>query len=334
MRRTTAVLSIAALVGLGLVGCAPAGTAAADCDRVADSDPETMSLVGVSGDLASAPQLDVRTPFVAENDAYADVERGGGMAITHLDQPGVLDISLFDGETGSKLLGTAYDGDLSSFSAISGWTQQFPAFGDALLCATEGSRIAVAISQDGIAEDARAYYAQAGLPAEGSLVAVIDVRKVLPRAASGQVQFNAGLGLPSVVRTPDGVPGIIVPDADAPKDVVVQTLIKGDGPALGADEAAVVHYTGVTWAEREVFDSTWQAQEGMPPSPIAVLQDEVVPGFAKAFEGQTIGSQVMVVVPPDQGYGEEERTGIPANSTLVFVIDILGAVPADTVAAQ
>ncbi|WP_345750066.1 FKBP-type peptidyl-prolyl cis-trans isomerase [Microbacterium rhizophilus] len=334
MRRTSAVLSIAALVGVALVGCAPAGTAGASCDRIADSDPETMSLIDVTGDLESAPTVDVRTPFVTENDAHADVVRGEGMAITDIDQPGVLDVTLYDGETGSMLLGTAYSGDVSTVGALSGWSQQFPAFEDALMCATEGSRIAVAVSQDGIDPNVRAQYAQAGVPEEGSLIAVLDVRKVMPRAASGRVQFNDGLGLPTVVRTPDGVPGIIVPDAEAPDEVVVQTLIEGDGPVLGADESAVVHYTGVTWDQREVFDSTWQSDSGTPASPAVLSPSQVVPGFAKALEGQTAGSQVLVVIPPDQGYGDQAQGAIPANSTLVFVIDILGGVPAATAPVQ
>lgn len=316
------------------MGCAPAGTAGATCDRVADSDPDTMSLIDVSGELGAAPQVDMRTPFVTKNDAYADIERGDGMAITSLDQPGVLDITLYDGQTGSTLLGTSYSGDLSGIGALSGWTQQFPALEDALMCATEGSRIAVAISQDGVAEETRAYYSQAGLPAEGSLVAVVDVRKVLPRAASGQVQFNDGLGLPTVVRTPEGVPGLIIPDAKAPDKLVVQTLIKGDGPVLGEDESVVVQYTGATWDDREVFDSTWDGDSGAPASPAVLSADQVVPGFAKALEGQTVGSQVMVVVPPDQGYGDQAQGAIPANSTLVFVIDILGTVPTPQTPAQ
>jgi peptidylprolyl isomerase len=334
MRRTPAVLSIAALMGVTLVGCAPAGTAGASCDRVSNSDPETMSLIEVSGALDSTPSLDVRTPFVTHEDAHADIEPGDGPFITDIDQPGVLDITLYDGETGATLLGTAYSGDLSSIGALSGWTRQFPALEDALLCAREGSRIAVAISPDGIAEETRAYYAQAGLPEDGSLIAVVDVRKVLPRAASGQVQFNDGLGLPTVVRTPEGVPGIIVPDAEAPDEVVVQTLIKGDGPVLAQDEAAVLQYTGVTWDQREVFDSTWQTDPETPATPAVLSPQQVVPGFAQALEGQTIGSQVMVVIPPDQGYGDQAQGAIPANSTLVFVIDILGSVPASAAPAQ
>ena len=45
----------------------------------------------------------------------------------------------------------------------------------------------------------------------------------------------------------------------------------------------------------------------------------------KGLVGQTVGSQVLLVIPPDQAYGDKEQGSIPANSTLVFVIDILAA---------
>ena len=41
--------------------------------------------------------------------------------------------------------------------------------------------------------------------------------------------------------------------------------------------------------------------------------------------GQTVGSQVLLVIPPDQAYGDKKQGSIPANSTLVFVVDILAA---------
>ncbi|MBO3662484.1 FKBP-type peptidyl-prolyl cis-trans isomerase [Microbacterium stercoris] len=326
MRRSSAVLSITALLTLGLAGCAaPAGSALASCDRVADSDPGTMGLIDVSGDLADAPRVEAEVPFVAPSDAYADIERGEGALITSVDQPGVLDITLFDGETGAPLIGTAYDGDVSSLGPLSGWTQQFPAFEDALLCATEGSRIAVAISEDGIAPEVRQQYAQAGIPDEGSLIAVLDVRKVLPLAASGSVQFNSGLGLPTVVRTPDGVPGIIVPDAKAPTDVVSQTLIKGDGEKLTAQDAPLVQYTAVSWDGREVTDSTWGTGDAAP-APMQLTPGLFGEGFAKALVGQTVGSQIMVVVP--DGLGPQQGAApFREGETIVFVVDILGTLP-------
>jgi peptidylprolyl isomerase len=52
----------------------------------------------------------------------------------------------------------------------------------------------------------------------------------------------------------------------------------------------------------------------------------VVPGFAKALEGATVGSQVIAILPPSEGYGKagNSSAGISGTDTLVFVIDILG----------
>ena len=47
-------------------------------------------------------------------------------------------------------------------------------------------------------------------------------------------------------------------------------------------------------------------------------------GFAEALEGKTVGSQVLAVIPPDQGYGDQGSGAVPGDATLVFVIDILG----------
>ena len=41
--------------------------------------------------------------------------------------------------------------------------------------------------------------------------------------------------------------------------------------------------------------------------------------------GQTVGSQVLMVIPSNLGYGNTAQGSIPANSTLIFVVDILAA---------
>lgn len=46
--------------------------------------------------------------------------------------------------------------------------------------------------------------------------------------------------------------------------------------------------------------------------------------------GTKVGDQVLLVVPPDYGYGESETETIPAGSTLVFVVDILSTTSPNT----
>jgi peptidylprolyl isomerase len=53
----------------------------------------------------------------------------------------------------------------------------------------------------------------------------------------------------------------------------------------------------------------------------------VIPGFRDGLIGQTVGSRVIIVIPPDLGYGPSGGTGdgaIGAEDTIVFVVDILG----------
>ncbi|KAF2412937.1 hypothetical protein B1729_12655 [Microbacterium sp. B35-04] len=313
MRKIPAALVVLGLVTVGLTGCSLPGSS--DCSRPAVSDADVMELIDVTGDSSDQPEVDMYTPLHAPQLAYEDVVTGEGTAITVQNQLMVVDVALFSGATGEPIVATAYDGDLSTVSSPSQWTTNFPGFEDALQCATEGSRVAVALSPDDMAEGVAQGF---GLTEDDTAVAVIDVRKVYLAAADGQNQFNSGFGLPSVVRAPDGRPGLIIPDGAPPEDVVVQTLKKGTGETVTGDQPVRVHYTGVVWGEDEAFDSSWDGE------PASLTLDGVVPGFAQALEGQTVGSQVMVVVPPDQGYGDQAQGAIPADSTLVFVIDILG----------
>jgi peptidylprolyl isomerase len=316
VRKIPVALVVLGLVTVGLTGCSLQNVSAADCSRTPVVEPDVMKLIDVTGDTDSKPNVDVYTPLHAPSLGYQDVVTGDGTAITSDDQLMVMDVSLFNGATGDPIVATAYDGDLSRVSAPSQWATNFPGFSEALQCATAGSRIAVALSPDDMAADVASSF---GLGPDDSVVAVLDLHKVYLASATGALQFNSGFGLPSVVRAPGGRPGITIPSGTpAPKDLVIQTLIKGDGEKVTGDQPVRVHYTGVVWGADEAFDSNWDGQA------TSVTLDGVVPGFAKALEGQTVGSQVMVVIPPELGYKDQEKASIPANSTLVFVIDIVG----------
>ncbi|MGL4255461.1 MAG: FKBP-type peptidyl-prolyl cis-trans isomerase, partial [Microbacterium sp.] len=235
-----------------------------------------------------------------------DVEQGDGeVPITSTDQLVVIDLSLYSGETGEQIVGTGYDGDLSQPLPLSQWTATVPAFEEALQCASEGSRIVVAIGPGGI-DPAAAQ--SVGLAEDDSSVAVVDVRKVYRPAADGSLQYNSGMGLPAVVRAPDGHPGVVIPDGNAPTEVVVQTLKKGDGPVVEADSTVRAHVLAVSWDDKEQLSSTWETQ----PQSIPLTGDPVL---EQVLVGQTVGSQVMAVVPAEAG-GTDQAT--------VFVFDILG----------
>ena len=139
--------------------------------------------------------------------------------------------------------------------------------------------------------------------------------------ATGEAQ-PATAGYPTVNLDADGAPSITPLTTAAPAEFGVATLIKGAGSVVSATDIVTVQYAGWLW-DGTAFDSSWMRGE-----PAQFSLEQVVPGFTKAIAGQTIGSQVIAILPPADGYGESGAGIIPPNSTLIFVVDILAAQPA------
>jgi len=95
---------------------------------------------------------------------------------------------------------------------------------------------------------------------------------------------------------------------------------KGDGEVVPEGATVSVQYAGYNARTGESFDSSW-ARGG---EPVTFSLDGVIPGFSKAIAGQPTGSQVVVAMTSEDGYGEEGAgKDIKPGDALVFVIDIL-----------
>lgn len=274
------------------------------------NDSSVLGLLDVSGETGS-PAVQVNSPVYVDQTAFTDATVGEGTTVTSELQDVVFTVAIANGATGESILTSG-----TQVMPLSQWKADYAGFATMMMCATEGSRIVGAIPASDLSEAAAS---NLGIAEDATAVVVMDLQKVYLAAADGAPQFNDRRGMPSVVLAPNGAPGIIVPDTAPPADLAVEMLKKGDGPAVTGDDAIRIHYTGVTWAGREVFDSTWDKGAST-----AVTLDGVVEGFAEALEGQTVGSQILAVIPPELGYGDQASGAIPAGSTLVFVIDILG----------
>ncbi|MFB9955262.1 FKBP-type peptidyl-prolyl cis-trans isomerase [Cellulomonas denverensis] len=124
-------------------------------------------------------------------------------------------------------------------------------------------------------------------------------------------------GLPTVTLAEDGEPSITPVDGDAPTELIVQPLIKGTGPEVTSTGTVVANYSGWLW-DGTSFDSSWSRG-----APTAFGLNQVIAGWTQGLAGQTVGSQVLLIIPPDLGYGDEDQDSIPGGSTLIFVVDIL-----------
>lgn len=306
MRKFPALLTVLGLATLSLAGCATVGAPA--CTRPAPPDGALQAQFDISGELGSKPSVSFDTPFHVDDAETWETIQGSGTPITSEDQLVALDVALYDGTTGRELVSTPFDGDPSRLFTITDWSATFPDFAGLMDCAAEGSRVVLALPHDALAPQT----ADALGMAEGDAVlAVVDVSTVFLARATGTTVFNDAHNLPTVVRAPNGQPGIIVPDAPAPTELVVQTLIRGEGPALTDQDAVRVNYTSVPFeVAGDVRDSTW----GSAPASVVVGTDQT-PGFTEALTGQTVGSQVLLVVPADESGSDQ---------AVVYVIDILG----------
>ncbi|MFE1291935.1 FKBP-type peptidyl-prolyl cis-trans isomerase [Streptomyces sp. NPDC058751] len=165
--------------------------------------------------------------------------------------------------------------------------------------------------------------AQAGIKGTDTLVFVVDIEDTFnsKSSAKGKNVPQKDAALPTVGTNTDGqAPKITVPKKDAPSKLVANYVIEGDGDEVKADSSVLVQYEGVLWDSGKEFDSTYKRGQLTSFS----LQ-QVVKGWAQGLTGKKVGSRVLIVIPPDLGYGDNPpaNSGIKKDSTLVFSVDIL-----------
>ncbi len=311
--RPLATLSIAAAAVVLLAGCSGAGGAPADSASPSASAAGDLCAAAAPSGAASdavtvdgAPGTESTAAFTFPLDIpelqRTVVSEGSGDPV----QSGQLisyALSAFNADTGEKLGAVGYAESEILPAPI---TADSP-LGQVIGCATPGSRVVATFpaSENGPGE-----------------VYVFDFLEIVPDAAWGEPQTPEA-GLPTVTLADDGTPTIEVPKTDPPTSTEVSTLKKGDGAVVESGDQVLIQFRGARWSSGELFDGgdTWASG-----TPYTGATTGFVPGFTKALEGQTVGSQVLVVITPADGYGEGEinETDLKGD-TLVFVIDILGA---------
>jgi FKBP-type peptidyl-prolyl cis-trans isomerase len=100
---------------------------------------------------------------------------------------------------------------------------------------------------------------------------------------------------------------------------------RGTGTRATAGMLVTTHYIGQL-ADGTEFDSSHGRAEGLP----VTLGPEpgVISGFARGLEGARVGMLRKIVIPPELGYGDVDKGTIPANSTLIFYLQIMEVKPA------
>ncbi|CAM3816892.1 FKBP-type peptidyl-prolyl cis-trans isomerase [Isoptericola cucumis] len=266
-------------------------------DEMGAAESPSQAPVQVTGAVGEPPALDYGTPYEVTRPGARSIWPGTGEPVVD-GEPVLLNMYAEDGRDGSVISSTFID-------APAWYTMSPESLGTNLYDTLRGERVGARLLL--VEEDD-------GVP----VVLVIDV---LPTRASGS-EVPPVDGLPKVERSDDGTPSVTVPsDAAPPEDLVVQPLVRGSGPQVQVGQVVTMRFTAVRWSNGKVFDTTWSA--GTRPQSATVGIGQLIDGLDQGLLEQTVGSQLMLVVPPSLGYGGTSSD--LADQTLVYVVDILDA---------
>jgi peptidylprolyl isomerase len=320
MRRHLGATLICTFILTGATACG-SGTSPDSGSGAADSTavPTSIDGVTVTGDFGAKPTVKIDSLDVTGSSSAEPIQ-GSGPTVKSGDQV-LVDLTIVNGTTGEKAYSTFDDGNplavtLSKNSFI-------PSVVDAAVGKSRDSRILVtdtvknAIGKNGAT--------QIGLGKTDDVVVVMDILSVQPSDVLDSAEGDATTipsTLPKVLVQGNQVTGVDFSKAAAKAGGKLQvvTLIQGDGPAIQDDTFATVDYYGVVYGAKKAFDESYTST----PVSLPIGVGGVIEGWDEGLVGVRAGSRVMLVVPPAKGYGNTKQGDIPKNSTLVFVIDILG----------
>jgi peptidylprolyl isomerase len=137
-------------------------------------------------------------------------------------------------------------------------------------------------------------------------------------SASATSTTTSNTPLPTALKSK---PKVAIPAGPAPNKLVVKDLIKGTGPAATASSTVNVQYVGELSKGGKQFDASWNDGSGQP---VSLPLSGVIKGWQQGIPGMKVGGRRELIIPPSLGYGSTAQSKIPANSTLVFVIDLHG----------
>ena len=281
----------------------------------APQDTSALADVGWFGDCGSPTErLAFIAPLEIRTNEWASFGLGDG-AVIEPGQKVIFDALVYNAQTGEQVANSYSDGQAMAVQlAGEGQAAGADPFYEPLVGQKVGACVLVAIPGVSSGSD------QPDQDALLVAVTVIDATNVLERA-TGESVAQTEEDLPHVSLETDGRPIIEIPsDTEPPTSLEVRDLIIGSGPAVSKDQTLTVHYTGWLWSDGSAFDSSWESGQSATFPLGGVIQ-----GWTDGLDGKTVGSQVLLVIPPDLGYGEQGSGAIPPGATLVFVVDILDA---------
>ena len=293
------------------------------CGSGSDGKGSPLDKITVSGGSdTTAPTVKVQPqPLTVSETTTKVVKAGDGPTVTG-DEIVSISYVLLNGKD-SSVLDTNYG--KQNLGLNLGANDLLPGLKKGLKDQKVGSRILVAMPP----KDAFGTQGNSELKvgAKDTVVFLMDVKSATrPLASAEGKAVKPAPGLPTVSVEPGQQATITMPkNPKAPTKTIRQPLIEGTGPKVESGQTVRVAYTGAVLSTGKVFDSSAKTPQKYFETVIG--KQQVIKGWDSTIVGSTVGSRLLLLVPPADGYGAagQPQAGIKGTDTLVFVVDILAA---------
>jgi peptidylprolyl isomerase len=314
--RSAALSGVLALSLLGLAAC---GSGSSDSDQGGAS----LSSVTIEGKQGQEPEVTFDGRLDASQEETEVLVEGDGETVA-------------DGDTvqANWWIGNGFtEKEAQSTYAKGGATQSvelsedlLPFLRDTIIGHKVGDRVVLLTG----AEKAfgRGGRPDIGVGNKDAVLVVVDImgrKDTVPTLEGPQGEEKKPAGWAPTLIEKDGViTGLDFTDAHKPTGkLIATTLVKGDGAVVKKGQTLTVDYLGQVYDAKQPFDESYSKE----PAEFPIGVGGVIKGWDERLVGRTVGSRVILEIPPADGYGEKgnEQAGIKGTDTLFFVVDILGA---------
>lgn len=274
-----------------------------------------LDKIKVKGKKGTEPKITVPAPWGIDKTRVKVLDAGDGATVPK-GAPVTVSYHGVNGRTGETFDSSWQDGEATPITfSLDGVVAGFR---KGLQGQKVGSRVLIAMpGKDGYDEQGGS--GDGTIMVGDTLIFVVEIEATLLSGPEGKAVAPKD-GLPTVEDTKKG-PKITIPKTKAPTKLTHQPLVKGSGPEVAETDTVHLRYRGVVWDSGKVVDDNYGDDVET-----TTLGDTLIPGFTKGIIGQTVGSRMLLVIPPKQGYPDgNDEPKVPKDSTLVYVVDILFA---------
>jgi peptidylprolyl isomerase len=326
MRLTPVRLAPAVLVLVAAVALAGCGSKTSSTPTSTGSSPTSSSSAGgpglesvkISGAVGSSPTVKFDGATTNTATTSKTVVAGKGPKL-HQGDSLIVHTVIADGST-QKTVANSYTDHQPQVVTLAKSVSSL--FLDALVGQKIGSRVVVYTPASAVF--GASGNPQLGINSTDNVLIVFDLVGQPVDKPDGAKHPSPGWA-PTIVSSKGLITGLDFRSAPKPDGQLRSaTLRTGSGPKVKAGQTVFARYLGEVYKGSKPFDQNFDAQS---PTPFQIGVGAVVEGWDKTLVGQHVGAQVVLAIPPKDGYGSKGQptAGIKGTDTLYFVVDIVGA---------